>query len=153
MIPNGFEQIVGDWTGSNRLHTVWIPENPISDSVSNCSVRKVANGQSIELDYSWEYGGEKQTGLMIIRSPKDKESVDIYWLDSWHLSNLYLLSEGAIKDGVISVMGHYKVEGHPDWGWRTDFEVSGADSFSFTMYNVTPEGEESLAVESKFTRV
>lgn len=152
MIPKGFEKLIGEWKGENRLHTVWIPDDPLKVSESTCSVKTAAMSQHLVIEYSWNYQGEPQTGLMIIGSPKDKETIDVYWIDSWHLSNLFMNSEGAIKDGVISVKGFYKVEGHPDWGWRTDLEVADSNSFSFTMYNVTPEGEESLAVESKFNR-
>ncbi len=152
MIPKGFEKLVGEWKGSNRLHTSWIPEDPIKDSDSNCSVNLVAMEQALKLEYTWSYEGAPQSGLMIIRSPKDSQAVDFYWLDSWHLSNIYMISEGKIDGKVISVKGFYKVPDHPDWGWRTDFDCGDGDSFSFTMYNVTPEGEESLAVESAFTR-
>ena len=153
MIPGNFENLQGEWLGSNRLHTTWIPEDPIKDSESKCSVATAAMGQFLKIEYTWEYEGAPQQGLMVIGSPKNSETVNVFFLDSWHLSNLFMNCEGKIDGNVISVKGYYKVPDHPDWGWRTDFEVQGNDTFSFTMYNVSPEGEEDLAVEAKFTRI
>ena len=53
--------------------------------------------------------------------------------------------------GVINLMGHYSVPGHPDWGWRTEI-VPGEESFKYLMFNISPEGEEDWAVETVFER-
>lgn len=152
MIPNGFEKLAGQWAGTNRLHTSWIPEDPIKDSISKCSVRTVAMGQFLEIEYSWEYQGAPQSGLMILGSPKNGESVDLFFLDSWHLNNLIMNCAGKADGNIVSVKGFYKVPDHPDWGWRTDIDCGSGDSFTFTMFNVSPDGDEDLAVESTFQK-
>jgi hypothetical protein len=64
-----------------------------------------------------------------------------------------MVSDGKVADdGSISVKGYYKVKDHPDWGWRTDIIPKG-DLLRIVMYNVSPEGEEELAVETDFSRV
>lgn len=150
MIPNGFEKLEGKWKGSNTLHTSWIPEDPIKESESTAEISTAAMGQALKVEYTWEYQGKPQTGLMIITAPKDSEDVNFYWLDSWHLSHSFLNCSGTFDGKMISVTGSYKVGDHPEWYWRT--ELKAADGFSFTMYNISPEGEEHLAVESSFER-
>jgi hypothetical protein len=64
-----------------------------------------------------------------------------------------MLSDGTVADdSSVSVKGYYKVEGHPDWGWRTDIILAGK-SLRIVMYNVSPEGDEELAVETDFARI
>lgn len=63
-----------------------------------------------------------------------------------------MLSDGTVNDdGTVNVRGHYKVPDHPDWGWRTEI-VPGGNSLKIVMYNVSPEGNEELAVETDFSR-
>jgi hypothetical protein len=50
------------------------------------------------------------------------------------------------ENGGVDIKGHYSVEGHPEWGWRTEI-VPGDGSFRYLMYNVSPEGKEDIAVE------
>jgi hypothetical protein len=35
--------------------------------------------------------------------------------------------------GGVDLKGHHKVEGHPDWGWRTAIEPGAV---SFQVFNV-----------------
>ena len=110
------------------------------------------NGQFLSIEYTWSYEGEVQEGLLIVGCDSDSDAVQAVWTDSWHSKNVLMLCNGTVNsDGGISVMGHYSVPEHPDWGWRTEI-IPNEDGFRYAMYNVSPEGAEDIAVETDFVR-
>jgi hypothetical protein len=152
-VPEILEKLVGKWRGVNRLHTTWIPENPVRESVSIATVELTARGRFLKIEYDWTFEEAVQEGLLLIGDEKDTDSIKAFWIDSWHLSDKFMVSEGFREtDGNISLKGFYSVPDHPDWGWRTVVEPERDNVFKIIMYNVTPEGEESLAVEMELKR-
>lgn len=149
-VPEILHKSIGKWRGINRLHTPWLEENPVRESPSEAEVMFSAQGKFLKIEYDWVFEDAPQTGLILIGT--DDDSIKAYWIDSWHLSDKFLLSEGENSE-KISMKGFYKVPDHPDWGWRTDIEAVGENSLKITMFNVTPEGEESLAVEAEYERI
>lgn len=151
-IPENFKKLAGEWRGSNILHTSWIVENPVDESETSCFVELKAGEKFLKIEYDWIYENKKQDGLMLIGCENDSDEIRAFWIDSWHLSDKFMISEGKYTEDSVSLKGFYKVPNHPDWGWRTDIIFSDEDFFKFVMYNVSPEGEEMLAVESAYTR-
>jgi hypothetical protein len=152
-VPEKLAKLVGKWHGINRLHTTWIPENPVRETASRAFIELTARGRFLKIEYDWTFDNGLQEGLILIGDERDSDSVKTFWIDSWHLSDKFMVSEGRRKNAAaISVKGFYTVPDHPDWGWRTDLTAEGDDSFKITMYNVSPEGEEALAVEMELER-
>lgn len=152
-VPEILEKLVGKWRGINRLHTTWIPDNPVRETVSRAIIELTARGRFLKIEYDWAFEEAIQEGLILIGDEQDSDSIKAFWIDSWHLSDKFMVSEGVRgTNGTISLKGFYAVPDHPDWGWRTIIEPECDNSFKITMYNVTPEGEESLAVEMEFKR-
>ena len=151
-IPVTLEQLVGDWKANNRLHLGdWGP-TPLHESAGTATVRERNRGQFLEIAYTWEYDGKPQEGLIILGADNKADAVNAFWTDSWHLAHQVMLCEGQTSvNGGITVKGFYKVEGHPDWGWRTEL-VPSQNGFEYKMFNVSPEGDESIAVEMKMER-
>ena len=144
--------LVGEWTGTNRLHTPWLPET-LKESGSTATVRSKMNGQFLTVEYTWSFEGEPQEGMLMLGCDRDSDAVQAVWTDSWHSKDVLMLCNGEIdSDGKISVFGTYSVPNHPDWGWRTELSP-GEDAFRYAMYNVSPEGVEEIAVETDFVRV
>jgi hypothetical protein len=152
-VPEILENLVGKWRGINRLYTTWVPDNPVRETVSKAIVELTARGRFLKIEYDWTFEEAVQEGLILIGDEKDSDAIKAFWIDSWHLSDKFMVSEGfRERNGTISLNGFYAVPDHPDWGWRTIFEPERDDSFKITMYNVSPEGEETLAVEMEFKR-
>jgi hypothetical protein len=143
--------MVGSWKGTNRLHVPWMEEK-LKESDSSATVRSKMNGQFLSIEYTWAYDGEPQEGLLIIGCDRKSDAVQAVWTDSWHSKDVLMLCNGTRKtDGTISVTGSYAVPDHPDWGWRTEI-IPGDEKFRYAMYNISPEGDEEIAVETDFTR-
>ena len=107
----------------------------------------------LKIEYDWTFEESVQEGLILIGDEKDSDLIKAFWIDSWHLSDKFMVSEGRLDmQGAISLKGFYAVPEHPDWGWKTVIEPARGNSFKIIMYNVSPEGEESLAVEMELKR-
>ncbi|HMS40836.1 MAG TPA: DUF1579 family protein [Pyrinomonadaceae bacterium] len=151
-VPKSLNKLLGKWRGVNRLHTTWIKENPLRESDSEALISFSAQGKFLKIEYDWFFEEKKQEGLILLGDETDL--IKAYWIDSWHLGDKFMVSEGISgENGAISMKGFYTVPDNPDWGWRTDIETVDEKSFKITMFNVTPEGEESLAVEAEYERI
>jgi hypothetical protein len=143
--------LVGEWNGTNVLHTPWLPE-PLKESPSRAIVRTKMNDQFLTIEYTWNFDGDAQDGILILGCDPKSDAVQAVFTDSWHSKHTLMLCNGNIQtDGKISVFGTYSVPDNPDWGWRTEI-TPNIDSFRYTMYNVEPDGSEEIAVETDFTR-
>ena len=152
-VPKILESLVGKWRGTNRLHTTWIEENPVRESISIAVVESTARGRFLKIEYDWTFDDAVQEGLILIGDEKDSDLIKAFWIDSWHLSDKFMVSEGRLDErGAISLKGFYAVPEHPDWGWKTVIEPEHDNLFKIIMYNVSPEGEETLAVEMELKR-
>ncbi len=144
--------LVGDWKGTNRLHVPWMPE-PLKESESRATVRSKMNGQFLSVEYTWAFEGEPHEGMLILGCDPKSDAVQAVWTDSWHSKDVLMLCNGSrTSDGRISVTGQYSVPDHPDWSWRTEIVPQG-EKFRYAMYNISPEGEEEIAVETDFERL
>ena len=151
-VPKKLGELVGEWTGTNRLFLSWLEDKSPKESDSTASIQFAAKRKFITIDYTWIYEDETQEGKILLGHEKDSDKVKAVWIDSWHNGDKLMVCEGNVENDVISIKGFYSVPEHPDWGWRTVIDFRETDSFMFLMYNVTPEGEEELAVESVYIR-
>lgn len=150
-IPEKLSAMTGEWKGTNILHTPWMP-NPLHKSESTMLVSEQIMGQFISFEYTWSYEEKPQEGNIFVGWDEKTNAVNAVWADSWHSAHVLMNCEGSISpDGALMMKGYYAVEGHPDWGWRTDI-IPGNETFKLVMYNVSPEGQEDLAVETEYKR-
>ena len=141
----------GRWRGSSRLHDPHTgkPE----DSTSTAVLTALLGGRFVRLDYDWSYRDARQEGSLLLGRQSDHGRATAHWIDSWHMSDGVMACEGAVDtDGTIDVRGSYAAPPGPDWGWRIVVRPADGPALHIVMYNVTPEGEEALAVEATFAR-
>ena len=151
-LPEQYLNLTGEWKGTNRLHLNWMPD-PILESDSTAVVRQLARGQCLEIVYTWSYKGELHEGILLLSGDAGTGAIRAVWTDSWHSANVIMVCDGSVRpDGGISVKGSYAVPDHPDRGWRTEIFLDDQD-FNYVMYNISPEGLEELAVETRFSRI
>ena len=146
-VPASLQSAVGTWDGTKKL---FLPGEPTRESESTLTVALAAQGKFSTIAYTWTFEGEPQDGLMVIGS--NEEQVVTAWIDSWHTGDQMMQCEGQVDaNGEIVVRGSYKVEGHPDWGWRMVVAPT-SNALRIEMYNVTPDGQEMLGVEATYSR-
>lgn len=147
--PISLAELSGRWQGSNRL---WLdPNEPARESVATAVCQTVAQGKFFHLHYTWADEGQPQEGVLLLG--QSQQELSAAWVDSWHMQDNIMHCTGPTgSDGPVSVIGHYAAPPGPDWGWRITLQPDSANQFRLIMHNITPDGEEMLAVEAIFER-
>ena len=139
----------GNWTGSNRLFFEGA-DGPVLESPSKLTATMVISG-FLQVHYDWVYEGKPKEGLLLVGDDAGPGVVTASFVDSFHSSQRVMYFQGARLANGVSVKGSYTVGDGPEWGWRIDLELDGAE-LRLTMYNVSPEGVEYLAVLAVYQR-
>ena len=141
----------GSWAGTARL---WLQPGVLAgeDAVTG-TVDGFHGGRWTRHEYETTIDGKRETGTALLGFQLIGRLWQVAWLDTWHTGSSIMFFEGVVEPdaGALSVLGSYPdVEG-PPWGWRTSFEP-GDDTLLVRHYNVTPAGDEALAVEFDYRR-
>ena len=150
-VLTSLEPLVGQYEGTYRLIRSW-ETPPQTDSQSTASIAPVARGRFLTMQYTWAVDGTTHEGLLLLGQENDGNAVTAVWVDSWHMSEKPMICNGRLDGGTITLVGSYAAPPGPDWRWRTEIVPDGDGAFQLTMYNISPGGEEELAVESKYVR-
>ncbi len=146
------DALLGSWEGVNRL---WFePGTPVRESDSRAVVETVAQGRGLTVRYTWSYEGAPQDGMLLVMaagSEADPSALTAVLVDSWHIGDGSMRCEGATSGGLVSVTGSYGPPGG-EWGWRSTLEGLPRGAWRLRMYNIEPDGEETLAVEGLYER-
>jgi len=133
---------LGHWTGLSRLYLEGAT-GPFDESASTLTAVRGVHERFVEVHYTWSYQGKPQTGSAILCV--DGAQASAAWCDSFHLNNAIMYCTGS----PVNVKGSYTVPGYPEWHWRIIFAREG-EQLKLTMYNISPEGEEFLAVQADY---
>jgi len=143
--------VSGRWHGTNQLFMGPPPVAGIS-SASQLRAAPAVGGCFLQFDYSWTYEGAEETGLLLL-GYDEENAASAAWVDSFHMSSKIMFCTGTAADGVVTVLGTYSAPPEPDWGWRMAIQAVSARELQVLMHNITPAGEEALAVQIDYTRV
>ncbi len=144
-------QFLGRWIGTKELYFTG-PPTPDSVSASTLIIEPVADGKFYSFAYTWEFKGKSHEGFLLVGNENADSIATAAWVDSFHMSGKIMTSEGAVDaDGTVDVHGFYEAPPGPDWGWRTALSFD-AGKLSIVMHNISPEGEEVLAVNASYER-
>lgn len=138
-IPSPLSDAVGRYSGTSN---VYLPGDPLRESPSRAQVDLVARGKLLTLNDEWNFEGEPQAGLILIGLEHEGGPAGASFVDSWHMGDKLMDCRSTATPKGINVLGHYSVEGSPDWGWRITVERD--PDLRVAMYNVMPEGGEEL---------
>lgn len=144
--------LAGAWTGTNHL---WFkPSDPVFESPTTVTVAPTAQGVATLFQYTWNHEGTPHAGVMLVpHAATTPEQDALTWIDSFHTGGIFThFRGGPTEAGSLSVLGSYAAPEGPPWGWRITLEPDEGEAFTLRMYNITPEGEEMLAVEARYTR-
>jgi hypothetical protein len=129
------------------------PDEEPQASVSMAEIATAAGGNFLTVAYDWSEDGP-QDGLIVLNHNAAETDPNSVWLDSFHTApGLMLLRSSVGEDGIAVLEGSYAVPGSPDWGWRIVIDPTPTPDFHLLMFNVTPDGDLSKAVEVVYTRI
>jgi len=147
-----FNRLVGDWEGTV---TTWLEPDKIYDESSiRGTFAPAINGRFLRHTYDGFMKDKPRNGEELFAFNPIIKKFEVTWVDSFHMSQAILFSDGSEIENGFSVFGTWDAgEGIPKWGWRTDYVLNGDDELIVTSYVVTPEGEESKGVELIYHRI
>jgi hypothetical protein len=143
----------GRWTGENQL---WMdPSAPAVTSPSTLTISGAARDHVVRVDYEWAFEGKPQVGTLLFGFERETSKVTCAFADSWHMSEGLMLCGGTMDPAArtVSVKGTYgDGQGGPRWGWRISLELGDESKLALVMHNITPDGDEHLAVRAEHVR-
>jgi hypothetical protein len=144
--------MVGHWGGRFRL---WFePGHLAEDSVQRGSIRALLGGRVLLHEYTGHCQGEPMEGVALLAHHLDEHRYETAWAESFGTGTSIMFCTGSSGDPRVSMLGHYgDGQGGPPWGWRTQIDQSDHDTLDLRMYNITPSGDEALAVEVNYRRL
>ena len=144
------QHLAGTWTGSYQL---WMdPSAPAVESQTSLAIAVNPSGRYATLSYDWMHEGKPCDGVLVVVLNGNGRSATVSWIDTFHMSDGFLISRGTVAGSRVDVRGSYPAPPGPDWGWRTVIEADALDGLRVLMYNITPDGREMRAVEAAYRR-
>ena len=150
-----FEQfkatLCGEWHGTKQLY-LEPPPQPAATSPSSITITEVAGGNFLQGSYDWSDDGEAQHGMLLFSFSDETGAASAAWVDSFHMSaKVFFCTGTAVTDGM-EALGAYEAPPGPDWGWRIAIHSRSATELQIVMHNISPEGQQDLAVQIDYTK-
>ena len=145
-------RLAGGWAGTSKL---WLePDKLAGEAPLIGNIQLILERRFALFLYQSAVEGEPQHGLFTFGYNTTLDRYETSWVDLFHNNTAIMFCVGTSVENGFSVLGSYPDPmGGPDWGWRTVVELLDSDHLVITAFNISPEGDEAKATESRLTRV
>ncbi len=141
----------GQWQGTSTLQDPGYIE--AETTASTLTVTPLLDGRFVRMDYTWSYRGTPHAGSLLVGFQKKPGTVSMHWIDSWHNGDSVMAMTGdPVGLARLAARGTYPAPPGPDWGWTIAITLESEAHLRITMHNISPEGQEFLAVEGEYSR-
>lgn len=147
------QRLAGNWEGKTRT---WFEPGVLADeSEMKGMIRPVLDGRFMMHEYSGSFNGKPFSGIAFYGYDLSSGKYQVAWVDSFHMGTAIMLSESSRGTENLDVTGSYSSsEEQPEiWGWRTEIDLEDEHTLIIKAYNITPDGQESMATETLYKRV
>lgn len=146
--PRSMTTALGRWRGTSTLFKSWLPAPENVDSgPSTLTLALGPQSAWLEVHMDWLESGQPQHGILLVMED-DQGACTATWTDTWHSRESFMALAGHSTERGFGVTGSYGDEEHGTWGWRIEMALETPQSLRLRMINITPEGEEDLAVDA-----
>ena len=144
--------MAGGWTGN--IQNWFDPKTPPIEAPIKGSIQLILGGRFAIYMYESRMDDEPQQGMFTFGYNTSLERCEASWMDNIHNSTAIMFCTGElIPPNGFWVLGSYAdPSGGPDWDWRTELEVTDANHLTMRAYNISPDGSETLAIQTNLTR-
>lgn len=145
-------RMAGDWEGTFRL---WFtPDELACEAPQRGRIRSVLGGRFLLHEYESRFNDEPIEGIALYGFHLDDNEWQAAWGETFGTGTQLMLCSGPGDDPRLDVLGSYgDGQGGPRWGWRTRLEQPDDDTLLVRMFNLSPDGQEYLAVETRYARI
>lgn len=147
-------RLEGNWEGTTK--TWFDPAKLEDESPVRGTMKLILDERFIMHEYESSFGGKPLKGMAIYGYNLDLQKFQCAWVDSFHNGSAIMFSEGKKGDANINILGGYAYvtpEVEQYWGWRTQIEIVSDNEVLITAYNISPEGQETKATETRYRKI